>query len=63
MHYRFETKLLESTLAKIGGLLQIGFGEAGTEIIRQNIDCLNRRCPVLYPSNVYLHWQVPCWVP
>lgn len=33
----YETALLETTLAKIGGLLQIGFGEAGTEIIRQNI--------------------------
>lgn len=33
----YETVLLETTLAKIGGLLQIGFGEAGTEIIKQNM--------------------------
>ena len=33
----YETALLETTLHKIGALLQVGFGEAGTEIIRQNM--------------------------
>jgi len=33
----YETALLERTLVKIGGLLQIGFGEAGTEIISSNM--------------------------
>lgn len=33
----YETALLEATLAKIGGLLQVGFGEAGAEIIGKNM--------------------------
>ena len=33
----YETVLLEQTLSKIGGLLQIGFGQAGDEIIGQNM--------------------------
>jgi class 3 adenylate cyclase len=32
-----ETAMLERTLTKIGGLLQIGFGEAGAEIIAKNL--------------------------
>jgi hypothetical protein len=32
-----ETKVLEQTLIKIGGLLAIGLGEAGSEIITQNM--------------------------
>jgi hypothetical protein len=35
-----ETMLLDMTLTKVGGLLALGFGEAGSEIIAQNI--LNR---------------------
>jgi len=34
---QFETALLESTLMKLGGLLQVGFGDAGAEIIAKNI--------------------------
>ncbi len=33
----YETLLLENTIIKIGGLLQIGFGEAGRDIIRKNM--------------------------
>lgn len=33
----YEIKLLEDTLTKIAGLLQVGFGEAGASIISRNI--------------------------
>lgn len=33
----YETAILESTIVKIGGLLALGFGEAGSEIIAQNM--------------------------
>lgn len=33
----YETKMLEDTLSKIGRLLQVGFGAAGTEIIAKNM--------------------------
>lgn len=33
----YETSMLEETLSKIGGLLQVGFGVAGTEIIAKNM--------------------------
>jgi class 3 adenylate cyclase len=33
----YETRVLEQTLSKIGGLLQVGFGVAGADIIRQNM--------------------------
>jgi hypothetical protein len=32
-----ETAMLESTLSKIGALLALGFGEAGSEIIAKNM--------------------------
>jgi len=32
-----ETKVLEKTITKIGALLALGFGEAGSEIIAQNL--------------------------
>jgi class 3 adenylate cyclase len=34
---RYETMILEDTLNKIGSLLQVGFGEAGAEIIGKNM--------------------------
>lgn len=34
---QFETKILEDTINKIGGLLAVGFGEAGSEIIAKNM--------------------------
>lgn len=33
----FETAILERTIVKIGALLALGFGEAGSEIISQNM--------------------------
>jgi hypothetical protein len=33
----YETQILESTIIKIGALLAIGFGEAGSEIIAKNM--------------------------
>lgn len=32
-----ETMMLNMSLTKVGGLLALGFGEAGSEIIAQNI--------------------------
>jgi cell shape-determining protein MreC len=32
-----ETQVLEKTITKIGALLALGFGEAGTQIIAQNL--------------------------
>ena len=34
----FETVILENTIVKIGALLAIGFGEAGSEIIAKNME-------------------------
>jgi class 3 adenylate cyclase len=34
-----ETVILEKTIIKLGGLLALGFGEAGAEIIGQNMKC------------------------
>ena len=33
----YETTILEKTIIKIGALLALGFGEAGSEIIAQNM--------------------------
>ncbi len=33
----FETTILEKTIVKIGALLAVGFGEAGSDIIAQNM--------------------------
>lgn len=34
----YETAILEKTIIKIGALLAIGFGEAGSEIIAKNME-------------------------
>ena len=34
---KFETNILEQTIIKIGALLALGFGEAGSEIIAKNL--------------------------
>lgn len=34
---QYETKLLESTIEKLTGLLRVGFGEAGANIIKSNL--------------------------
>jgi hypothetical protein len=33
-----ETNILENTIIKIGSLLALGFGEAGSNIIKGNMD-------------------------
>mmetsp|Transcript_19276 Transcript_19276/g.68107 ORF Transcript_19276/g.68107 Transcript_19276/m.68107 type:complete len:865 (-) Transcript_19276:193-2787(-) len=43
----YETALLETTLAKIGALLQIGFGEAGSTIIQQNMSSTGALNPLV----------------
>ena len=35
---KFETRMLEKTIIKIGALLALGFGEAGSNIIQANIN-------------------------
>ncbi len=35
--FQLETAILEKTLIKIGGLLALGFGEAGASIIAENM--------------------------
>ncbi|OQR95046.1 Voltage-gated Ion Channel (VIC) Superfamily [Thraustotheca clavata] len=37
MSQEYETRMLEKTMGKIGRLLQVGFGSAGTEIISKNM--------------------------
>ncbi|RHZ18068.1 hypothetical protein DYB37_000240 [Aphanomyces astaci] len=37
LNQEYETRMLEKTIAKIGRLLQVGFGSAGTEIISKNM--------------------------
>ena len=41
----FETDLLETTIRKIAGLLQVGFGDAGAAIIAQNIKVRGHAVP------------------
>jgi malonyl CoA-acyl carrier protein transacylase len=43
----FETVILESTIVKIGALLAIGFGEAGSEIIAKNMEKSGEVDPML----------------
>ena len=42
-----ETEVLERTLNKIGGLLALGFGEAGSKIIANNMEGGNEINPML----------------
>ena len=43
----FETVILENTIVKIGALLAIGFGEAGSEIIAKNMEKSGEVDPML----------------
>jgi class 3 adenylate cyclase len=51
----YETVLLENTLAKIGSLMQVGFGAAGAEIIGQNMlsGTLNAMVPGKKITSIY----------
>lgn len=43
----YETVILENTIVKIGALLAIGFGEAGSEIIAKNMEKSGEVNPML----------------
>lgn len=43
----YETVILENTIVKIGALLAIGFGEAGSGIIAQNMEKSGEVDPML----------------
>merc|ERR1719436_1092932 len=45
-----ETKILENTIIKLGSLLALGFGEAGSEIIGQNLDDDNVMVDAMIPG-------------
>ena len=46
----FETVILENTIVKIGALLAIGFGEAGSNIIAQNMEKSNGEVDPMIPG-------------
>lgn len=51
-----ETTILENTLSKIGGLLAIGFGEAGSYVIAKNMqgdDEINPMLPGIKQVNIF----------
>mmetsp|Transcript_90350 Transcript_90350/g.255856 ORF Transcript_90350/g.255856 Transcript_90350/m.255856 type:complete len:1020 (+) Transcript_90350:208-3267(+) len=45
-----ETKILENTIIKLGSLLALGFGEAGSEIIGHNLDDDNKGVDAMIPG-------------
>eukprot|EP00753_Platysulcus_tardus_P015585 PLAT5105.1.p1 GENE.PLAT5105.1~~PLAT5105.1.p1 ORF type:complete len:852 (+),score=467.46 PLAT5105.1:115-2670(+) len=49
----YETALLEATLAKIGSLLQIGFGEAGAAVIGSNMGSTGEIDPLIPGRKVF----------
>lgn len=46
-----ETKILENAIIKLGSLLALGFGEAGVEIIGQNLDDENATVDAMIPGS------------
>ena len=44
---KFETRMLEKTILKIGALLALGFGEAGSSIIKENMSASGKVNPLL----------------
>jgi class 3 adenylate cyclase len=49
----YETAVLEKTLGKIGALLQVGFGEAGAEIIARNMASGDELDPMVKGKKMY----------
>lgn len=47
---QLETSMLENTILKIGGLLQVGFGEAGAQIIGKNMSSQDGELNILIPG-------------
>lgn len=43
--------MLENTILKIGGLLQVGFGEAGAEIIGKNMSSGDGELNIMMPGS------------
>lgn len=50
---KFETSLLESIIVKIGALLALGFGEAGSAIIAENMAAEGKINPMLEGKKTY----------
>jgi len=48
---QLETTMLENTILKIGGLLQVGFGEAGAQIIGKNMASGDGELNIMMPGN------------
>ena len=46
----YETVMLQHTIEKIGGLLQVGFGEAGAEIIAKNMNTADGKLNAMVPG-------------
>merc|ERR1719359_1287209 len=46
-----ETKILENAIIKLGKLLALGFGEAGSEIIGKNMDDDSATVNAMIPGN------------
>ena len=46
----YETVMLQHTIEKIGGLLQVGFGEAGAEIIAKNMNTEDGNLNAMVPG-------------
>ena len=51
----YETRMLEKTMCKIGRLLQVGFGSAGTEIISKNMGG-GGELNVMIPGNLVFYY-------
>uniref|UniRef100_A0A0G4H167 Guanylate cyclase domain-containing protein n=1 Tax=Chromera velia CCMP2878 TaxID=1169474 RepID=A0A0G4H167_9ALVE len=47
---QLETSMLEATILKIGGLLQVGFGEAGAEVIGNNMSSGDGELNIMIPG-------------
>ncbi|CEL96628.1 unnamed protein product [Vitrella brassicaformis CCMP3155] len=47
---QLETSMLEQTIIKIGGLLQVGFGEAGAEVIGNNMSSGDGELNIMIPG-------------
>lgn len=47
---QLETAMLENTILKIGGLLQVGFGEAGAQIIGKNMSSGDGELNIMMPG-------------
>ena len=59
-----ETTMLESTLSKIGALLALGFGEAGSEIIAKNMekgDDVNPMLPGIKQMYIFGFCDIRCF--